>query len=147
MQNNSCCPTFLVATVGAWLAVLGGGFTAKCIVQWLTDFVCTGLDTPLGEACCRQMAHTMYALRRNIERLEKYYEVLDLHPDAHEYLHLSVFPSITMFLNKTGNTTLFKYVQPREDGPGYITFHVKMIGSSPINVYGALQRGCTSTPG
>jgi len=113
--NNSCCPTFLVATAGAWLAVLG-------------------LDTPFAEARCRQMARTMYALRRNIERLEKCYEALDLHPDAHEYLHPSVFPSITMFLDKTGNTTPFKYVRPLEDEPRCVAFHAKTIGSSPMDV-------------
>jgi serine/threonine protein kinase len=134
VRNNSCCPTFLVATAGAWLAVLGGVFTDKWIVQRLTDFVRTGLDTPFAEAHCRQMARTMYALRRNVERLEKYYEALDLHPDAHEYLHPSVFPSITTFLDKTGNTTPFKYVRPLEDEPGCVAFHAKTIGSSPMDV-------------
>ena len=134
MRNNSCCPTFLVATAGAWLAVLGGVFTDKWIVQRLTDFVRTGLDTPFAEARCRQMARTMYALRRNIERLEKYYEALELHPDAHKYSHPTFFPSITTFLDKTGNSTLFKYIRPLEDQPGCVAFQVKTIGSSPIDV-------------
>ena len=134
MRNNSCCPTFLVATAGAWLAVLGGVFTDKWIVQRLTDFVGTGLDTPFAEARCREMARTMYALRRNIERLEKYYEALDLHPNAHKYVHPSAFPSITTFLDKTGNTTPFKYVRPLENDPGCVVFHAKTIGSSPMDV-------------
>ena len=56
VRNNSCCPTFLVATVGAWLAVLGGVSTDKWIVQRLTDFVRTGLGMPFAEARCRQIA-------------------------------------------------------------------------------------------
>jgi hypothetical protein len=46
--------------------------------------------------------------------------MLDLYPDAHKYLHLSIFPSITTFLDKTGNTTPFKYVRPLEDKPGCV---------------------------
>ena len=121
-------------TAGTWLVVLGGVFTDKWIVQQLIDFVRTGLDTPFTEARCKQMARMMYALRRSIERLEKYYEMLDLHPDAYKYLHPSIFPSITTFLNKTGNTTLFKYIWPLEDDPGCVAFHAKTIGSSPIDV-------------
>jgi hypothetical protein len=131
--------------------VLGGVFTDKWIVQWLTDFISTGLDTPFTEACCRQMAHMMYALRRNIERLEKYYEVLDLHPDAQEYVHLSAFPSITMFLDKTGNITSFKYVGPLENDPGCVAFSCendwKLTDGCCHQVCGALRRGSASTPG
>jgi hypothetical protein len=134
VRNNSCCPTFLVATAGAWLAVLGGVFTDKWIVQRLTDFVRTGLDTLFAEARCRQMARTMYALRRNIERLEKYYEALDLLPDAHEYVLPSVFPSITTFLNKTGDKISFKYVRPLEDEPECVTFHARTIERPPMDV-------------
>jgi serine/threonine protein kinase len=80
------------------------------------------------------MARTLYALRRNIERLEKYYEAADLRPVAHKYLHPSVFPSITTFLDKTGNPTRFKYIRPLENDPGCVTFHAKTIGSSPMDV-------------
>ncbi|KAJ6567373.1 hypothetical protein DFH09DRAFT_1156775 [Mycena vulgaris] len=39
VRGRCCCPTFLIAFAGPWLAVLGAVLTDKCIVQRLTDFI------------------------------------------------------------------------------------------------------------
>jgi len=76
----------------------------------------------------------MYALRRSVDKLLKYYEGLEPSSATHEHLHSSVFPSISPFHDKTGNTITFKYIRPLEDDPACITFHAKTTGSSPIDV-------------
>jgi hypothetical protein len=76
----------------------------------------------------------IYALRRSVDKLLKYYEGLEPSSATHEHLHSSVFPSISPFHDKTGNTITFKYIRPLEDDPACITFHAKTTGSSPIDV-------------
>ena len=45
VRDNTCCPTFLLASGGPWLTVLGAIFTDKVVVQRLTDFIWVGTDT------------------------------------------------------------------------------------------------------
>ncbi|KAF8228443.1 hypothetical protein L208DRAFT_1291405, partial [Tricholoma matsutake] len=44
VYNNTCCPTFLLATAGPWFTILSTIFMDKWIVQCLMDFIWVGLD-------------------------------------------------------------------------------------------------------
>ena len=73
VRNNTCCATFLPATAGPWFTILGAVFTDKWIVQGLTDFIWVGLDATLNEPYYKRVAHILYSLRRNVEKLCYYY--------------------------------------------------------------------------
>jgi hypothetical protein len=73
VRNNTCCPTFLLATTGPWFTILGAVFTDKWIVQRLTDFIWVGLDATLNQPHYNRVAHILYSLRRNVKKLCDYY--------------------------------------------------------------------------
>ncbi|KAK2463746.1 hypothetical protein APHAL10511_004239 [Amanita phalloides] len=49
LWNATACPTFLVATAGPWIVILGAVITDGVIVQQLTDYIWVGLDSILSE--------------------------------------------------------------------------------------------------
>ena len=91
VRNNTCCPTFLLTTAGAWFTILGCVFTDKWIVQRLTDFVSVGLDATLKEPYYIQVARVLYSLRRNVEKLRDYYLGLKVIASDPECLHPRFF--------------------------------------------------------
>ncbi|KAF8868276.1 hypothetical protein BD779DRAFT_1074604 [Infundibulicybe gibba] len=111
VRNNSCCPTFLLATAGPWFSILGFVYTGKWVVQHLTDFIWAGLDT-LNELRCFQVARVMYSLRRGVERLTDYYDHLQVIPVEPEEFHPRFLPSVRAYRDEVGNTVEFKYTRP-----------------------------------
>jgi hypothetical protein len=57
-RNATACPTFLIATAGPWIVVLGAVITDGVIVQRLTDYVWVGIDSVLNESHITDVAES-----------------------------------------------------------------------------------------
>jgi len=122
VRNNTCCPTFLLATAGPWFTILGAVFTDKWIVQRLTDFIWVGLDATLNEPHYNRVARIMHSLRRNVEKLREYYVRLKIVPSGLNDLHPRYFPSIRAYRDENDRIVEFKYIQPLEIESTCVTF-------------------------
>ena len=134
MRNNTCCPTFLLATAGPWFTILGAVLTDKWIVQRLTDFIWVGLDATLNEPHYNRVAHILYSLRRNVEKLCDYYVGLKVITDDDEDLHPRFFPSICAYRDEEDRIIHFKYIKPLEFDSTCVTFHAKTTSGTPKDV-------------
>jgi hypothetical protein len=94
VRDNTCCPTFLLASRSPWLTVLGAIFTDKVVVQRLTDFVWVGTDTTLNEKNCYRVSHILHSLGRSLRSLSNYYLSLTLDHIETPELHPRYLPSI-----------------------------------------------------
>jgi hypothetical protein len=56
-RNATNCPTFLVASAGPWIVILGAVITDGVIVQRLTDYVWVGMDSVLNECHIMRASH------------------------------------------------------------------------------------------
>jgi serine/threonine protein kinase len=122
MRKRTCCPTFLIATAGAWFTILGAVFTDKWIVQRLTDFIWVGLSATLDEPHYNRVARIMDSLRRNVQKLRDYYRDLDVVAPVPKGLHPRYFPSIGAYLDEANSVITFDYIQPLEIEPTCVTF-------------------------
>ncbi|KIM75003.1 hypothetical protein PILCRDRAFT_689725 [Piloderma croceum F 1598] len=113
VRDNTCCPTFLLASGGPWLTVLGAIFTDKVVVQRLTDFVWVGTDTTLNEMNCYRVAHILHSLGK-------------LHP---RYL-----PSIRAYRDASSVIVNFANVKPLERDANCVTFLAKTLERSPKSI-------------
>ncbi|KAF8323655.1 kinase-like domain-containing protein, partial [Amanita rubescens] len=134
VRNNTCCPTFLLATAGPWFTILGGIFTDKWIVQRLTDFIWVGLDATLKEPHYNRVAHILYSLRRNVEKLRDYYIGLKVSVSDTEDLHPRFFPSICTYRDAEDRIIDFKYIKPLEFDSTCVTFLARTTSSTPKDV-------------
>ena len=119
LQNATVCPTFLLATAGPWIAILGVVFIDGVIVQRLTDYIWVGLDSVLNESHITNVARAFYALRASLEKLNLFYKSQKLAgnlPADSRY-----FPSITAYRPHGGGHVKFKYVGFLENGLDCIT--------------------------
>jgi serine/threonine protein kinase len=95
VRNVSCCPSFLIATSGPWVVVLGAVIADMVVVQRLTDSVWVVSDSALHESRISNVARMFHSLRMGFERLHLYYRGLkptgDLSPSTR------FFPSITAY--------------------------------------------------
>ena len=130
VRNNTCCPTFLLANAGPWLAVLGFVFTDKIVCQHLTDLIWIGFDSVLNERHTVRVARILHALGRNLGKLKKYYELLSS-PSSSSQLNLTksirdsrhFFPSVNTYYDSKQDTNVkFDYIRPLETDPACITF-------------------------
>ncbi|PPQ79188.1 hypothetical protein CVT25_002773 [Psilocybe cyanescens] len=131
LRNATNCPTFVVATAGPWIVILGAVFTDGLIVQRLTDYIWVGLDSALNEAHISRVARIFYALKSGLDKLESYYEAVklsDASPAASRY-----FPSINAY--HTGEELVhFKYVGFLEDGPDCTTLRARTLSTPPRDI-------------
>jgi len=127
VRNNTCCPTFLLATYGPWFTVLGAVLTDKWIVQRLTDFIWVGMDTALNDQHYARVARTLYSLRSNVEKLRDYYVGLKVITSDTKELHPRFFPSICAYRNEEGRIIYFEYIKPLKFDSTCVTFHLKKI--------------------
>jgi len=125
VRNNTCCPSFLLANAGPWLAVLGFVFTDKIVCQHLTDLIWVGFDSVLNERHTVRVARILHALGRNVRKLKEYYEhlsssQLDLTNDINPR---HFFPSVNTYYDSKQDTHVeFDYIRPLEADPACITF-------------------------
>ena len=134
VRDNTCCPTFLLASGGPWLTVLGAIFTDKVVVQRLTDFIWVGTDTTLNERHCHRVARILYSLGRSIRKLNEYY--VGLKPDSigKPELHPRYFPSIRAYRDASGVIIDFAYVKPLERDATCVTFLAITFEAAPKSI-------------
>ena len=131
LRDNTCCPTFLLASAGPWIAVLGAIFTDKVVVQRLTDFVWVGLDATLNEQHCHRVAHVLHSLGRSLLKLDNYYRGLRLEQVGESELHPRYFPSIRAYHDPMAGIINFIYIKPLERDPTCVTFLAKTVEAVP----------------
>ncbi|KAJ6463197.1 hypothetical protein C8R47DRAFT_1180344 [Mycena vitilis] len=130
VRGRCCCPTFLIAFAGPWLAVLGAVLTDKCIVQRLTDFIWLGNGAVLNDSGCRRVARVLYSLTRSLGHLREYYVALTSTNDPEPS---RFFPSPNSFLS-CGIPVHFEYVEALERDAGCVTFLCKTLEDRPRSV-------------
>ncbi|KAJ7696872.1 hypothetical protein B0H14DRAFT_3039825 [Mycena olivaceomarginata] len=112
----SCCPTYVVALGGPWLAVLGAVITSRCIVQRFTDFMWLGPRNALiNDDHVRQ---TLRCSRNPFPPSP---------PSSDEPLPGRFFPHVTSYVGEDGQEKRFKYVAPLERDPTCVTFHCRAL--------------------
>ena len=134
VRNNTCCPTFLFANAGPWFVVLGAVFSDKVIVQRLTDYIWTGMDSSLNDVHCRRVARVMYALQKNVVRLRNYYTGLSLVTASPDELPPRFCPSVREYRDEDQSLVEFKYRRPLEDHPACVTFLAETVEERPKSV-------------
>ncbi|KAJ7120950.1 hypothetical protein C8R44DRAFT_787049 [Mycena epipterygia] len=130
VRGRCCCPTFLIAFAGPWLAVLGAVLTDRCIVQRLTDFIWVGNGAVLNDGQCLRVARVLYSLSRSIGHLRAYYVALASpnNPEPSRF-----FPSPDSFI--CGTTTVhFEYLEALERDAACVTFLCKTLEDHPRSV-------------
>ena len=123
LRNATVCPTFLVATAGPWIAILGAVITDGVIVQRLTDYIWVGLDSILNESHIIYVARAFYTLKAGLKKLNSYYE--SLHPTGDLPTDSRYFPSITSYRPRGGGQVDFEYVGFLENCPDCITLRAR----------------------
>ncbi|KAJ7257355.1 hypothetical protein C8J57DRAFT_1436958 [Mycena rebaudengoi] len=118
VRGRCCCPTFLIAFAGPWLAVLGAVLTDKCIVQRLTDFIWLGSGAVLNDRQCLRVARVLHSLTRSLGHLRKYYVALTSSNDPEPS---RFFPWPTSFLSN-GAPVRFEYLEALERDAVCVTF-------------------------
>ncbi|KAJ6579655.1 hypothetical protein DFH09DRAFT_1446050 [Mycena vulgaris] len=124
----SCCPTYVAALGGPWLAVLGAVVTSRCIVQRFTDFMWLGpRNALLNDDHVRQVARVLFALKGAIADSQFFQDSLPPSPPlSDEPLPARFFPHITSYIGENGKKH-FKYVAPLERDPTCVTFHCRAL--------------------
>jgi serine/threonine protein kinase len=130
LRNASACPTFLLATAGPWLTILGAVITDGVIIQRLTNYIWVGLNSVLSESHITDLARTFFALKMSLKKLTAYYEGLQptSNPAGTRY-----FPSITAFRQNTALVD-FEYVGYLENGPDCVTLRARTLSGRDIVV-------------
>ncbi|KIK17415.1 hypothetical protein PISMIDRAFT_685324 [Pisolithus microcarpus 441] len=120
---KTCCPVFIVAHAGAWLTILGGVITSKCIVQRLTDFLWVPVHSTHDDDHWLRIARIFYVLKESIGRLESCELCYNLsHPIPHPWF----FPSVHTF-SENGVEVRFEYMKPLEDDQTCVTYLVETV--------------------
>ncbi|KAH8091662.1 hypothetical protein BXZ70DRAFT_977367 [Cristinia sonorae] len=128
--NASCCPTFIIATTGAWLTILGWAITAdvEIVVQPLIDIMWLGEATLYEDTHVYNVARVFAALRKSLHDLEAYYRGLALEPTPNTPSPAS-FPHPTTFTAADGSEVQFRYLQRLEDDAASVTFLAETVKS------------------
>jgi Protein kinase domain len=134
VRNNTCCPTFLLASAGSWFSILGAVFTDKWIVQRLTDFIWVGLDAAQNDSHYDRVARILYSLKTSVEKLRDYYVGLKVITSDTEDLHPLFFPSICTYCDEKGRFIHFQYIKPLEFDSTCVTFHAKTTSGTPKDI-------------
>ena len=134
VRDNTCCSTFLLASSGPWLTVLGAIFTDKVVVQRLTNFIWVGMDTISNEQHCYRVTRILHSLGQSIVKLNKYYLGLELDRIGKHELHPRYLPSIRAFRDASGAVVDFTYVKPLEREATCVTFLAKTLEASPKSI-------------
>ncbi|KAF9261326.1 hypothetical protein L218DRAFT_961613 [Marasmius fiardii PR-910] len=68
------CPTFMIATCGSWLCILGGVYADRVIVQRLTPLIPLVYSESTGAVRQSVVAKVMYSLSQTIKELAEFYK-------------------------------------------------------------------------
>ncbi|KAG5653608.1 hypothetical protein H0H81_011980 [Sphagnurus paluster] len=73
ISDRCCCPTFMLAGGGPWMAVLGGVYTDRAIIQRLTDMLWIGQSSTHQDNRVRHLARVLLAVRESVRELADFY--------------------------------------------------------------------------
>ncbi|KAF9565850.1 hypothetical protein CPC08DRAFT_141691 [Agrocybe pediades] len=132
IRDKCCCPTLILAGGGPWMAVLGGVFTDKIIVQRLTDFLWVGNSSTHEDTRVYHFAKVLNALRECIIQLKAYYDFINSEGQPlelkSEEAHPRFFPHPTTFTNEKTQVISFQYLSAMEENePTCVTFKAKIL--------------------
>jgi len=126
--EKSCCPTLLLAGGGPWLAVLGGVFTDKIIVQRLTDMRWMGMSSTEEDSRVYYNARVFVALRQCLNDIPDFYRGLRNTPQLQpNEPHPRYFPYPTSFTDENGRVVRFRYLRSLEDDAACVTYLAEVI--------------------
>ncbi|KAF9231060.1 hypothetical protein BU15DRAFT_56606, partial [Melanogaster broomeanus] len=139
LRMRCCCPTFLIAHAGPWLAVLGGIITSECIVQRLTDFIWIPIHSAHDDHQYLRIGRVLYTLKESISRLEEWYKTTIetvkpyLH-SPHPPSHPRFFPSPDAYLR--GDVRVkFQYSKPLQPHTSCVTYLARTVeANNSINI-------------
>ncbi|KAH8813897.1 hypothetical protein DL96DRAFT_1535489 [Flagelloscypha sp. PMI_526] len=130
--KRSCCPTFLLAIAGPWMAVLGGVITDKCIVQRLTDFIWIGNDSVLNDSHSHRVSRVFQALNTSLKRLETHHQAIT-QADAVLDNPSRFFPFISCF-KEDDRDIKFGYIKPLEMDSMCVIFKCRTLEQEPRTI-------------
>ncbi|KAF9261961.1 hypothetical protein L218DRAFT_468784 [Marasmius fiardii PR-910] len=130
LATKSNCPTFMLATVGSWMCVIGGVFVERLIVQRLTPFLSTAGPelASMGSIRLKQITRVFMCLSRGLYRIERYYEALAgqaisplniLNVDVPDESHPRNFPYPNSYQGPNGDAIKFEYIRSLHLHPRY----------------------------
>ena len=77
MCGKCCCPTFIVAAYGPYLAVLGAVITDRYIVQRLTGLEWIGMSHTFEDKNLYCVAQIFSSIHKALRELEDFYDELE----------------------------------------------------------------------
>ena len=77
MRDKCCCPTFIVAAYGPYLAVLGAVITDRYIVQRLTGLEWIGMGHTFEDKNLYRVAQIFSSIHKALRELEDFYDELE----------------------------------------------------------------------
>ncbi|KAK0203313.1 hypothetical protein DFS33DRAFT_1474383 [Desarmillaria ectypa] len=109
-RNATCCPTFILAVAGPWMAVFGAVFTDKLIVEPLTDHIRV-VDLNLNSPHYRRIARLFHVLRTCLASLADYWDTLVIPSvPVTSAIHPRYFPHVNSYTSNN-STTSFQYLR------------------------------------
>ncbi|KAH0833789.1 hypothetical protein J3R83DRAFT_10936, partial [Lanmaoa asiatica] len=137
LLRKCCCPAFIIAHAGPWLSIMGGIFTAHCVVQRLTDFVWVPIRSTHDDGQCHRIARILYALRESIQCLDSWYKDLDVAPWdlSPTTFHFRFWPSPDTYCDGDTNTLVkFTYQKPLELDVSCVTYLAQTLEEVPKDI-------------
>ncbi|KAG6377490.1 hypothetical protein JVT61DRAFT_15298 [Boletus reticuloceps] len=137
IRLRCCCPAFMIAHAGPWLAIMGGIIPGDCIVQRLTDFFWIPVHSTHDDNQFLRIARIFYALRESIECLDSWYKdtVNKVPPFKLSFRvpHPRFFPSPNAYRDGD-NLVRFEYQEPLELDVSCVTYRAKTLGDNPKDI-------------
>ena len=117
IRESCCCPSFVIAIAGPWIAVHGAVLNGNWVVQPLTDMISLQWDE-FDERRMQRLGRLFRGLKVSLEELTTFYQTLEIPT----YRPGSVWPMI----KRVGPYT-FEYIETLdEDIPWKLVFKAKM---------------------
>ena len=114
-RDKCCCPTFIIAGGGPYLAILGAIFREHFVVQRLTGLEWLGMGRVFEDDHLYRIAQIFHSLRGALRSLDTFYDELkqkDLEL-VRGQPHARFYPCYTTFTDhKTKHPVEFEYLRP-----------------------------------
>jgi hypothetical protein len=155
LVEKCCCPTFIIAAGGPWLAVLGGVFTDKFIVQRMTELTWTGYSSTYEDVRIHWLARIFNALSKCMGDLTQYYEELkeaEFEPSDYyswsshtrveqvgfkKFVKSRLFPYPQIFTEEDEHgqvqTRKFRYIRPLGRSSACVTYEAEICHDNDVD--------------
>ncbi|KAH8835977.1 hypothetical protein DL96DRAFT_1520667 [Flagelloscypha sp. PMI_526] len=119
--NRCCCPTFLLATGGPYIMVLGVVITQTVVVRRLTPWL-PMVNVSYDLRPYEQVARVLVALKNSVSRLTQFWNGLPLPRDPQVPAPSRFHPWRTSYQTTNDHEVHFEYLHPLETDPSTVTF-------------------------